>query len=183
MTFGTASTGTAISTLSGAAATNATLAALGGGSIASGGGGMAAGAAALNVVTLGPALLVTGFTVAGQGEKAKTRAREIEALVNVETASMHLTRVKFHAIIARAQELDALLSQLVDRASDALSLLESEGFEPERHATRFQHALLLTLAVRDVAAAHVVDNSNNLNTHATALEIRYRALVKETNDE
>ena len=39
-TFATASTGTAISSLSGAAATNATLAWLGGGSIAAGGGGM-----------------------------------------------------------------------------------------------------------------------------------------------
>lgn len=42
-TFGTASTGTAISTLSGAAATKAALAWLGGGAIAAGGGGTAAG--------------------------------------------------------------------------------------------------------------------------------------------
>ena len=46
-TFGTASTGTAISALSGAAATNAALAWLGGGAIAAGGGGMAAGNALL----------------------------------------------------------------------------------------------------------------------------------------
>jgi len=45
--FGAASTGTAISSLSGAAAWNATLAALGGGSLAAGGGGMALGAAVL----------------------------------------------------------------------------------------------------------------------------------------
>ena len=42
-TFGVASTGTAISALSGAAATNAALAWLGGGALAAGGGGMAAG--------------------------------------------------------------------------------------------------------------------------------------------
>lgn len=42
-TFGTASTGTAISSLSGAAATNAAVAWLGGGAMAAGGGGMAAG--------------------------------------------------------------------------------------------------------------------------------------------
>lgn len=42
-TFGTASTGTAISALSGAAAVNASLAWLGGGTLAAGGGGMAAG--------------------------------------------------------------------------------------------------------------------------------------------
>lgn len=46
-TFGVASTGTSISTLSGAAATNATLAWFGGGSVATGGGGMAAGTVVL----------------------------------------------------------------------------------------------------------------------------------------
>jgi len=46
-TFGTASTGTAISALSGAAATNAALAWLGGGTLVSGGAGMAAGQALL----------------------------------------------------------------------------------------------------------------------------------------
>ena len=46
-TFGTASTGTAISALSGAAATNAALAWLGGGVLAAGGGGMTAGSAFL----------------------------------------------------------------------------------------------------------------------------------------
>ncbi len=67
MAVGTASTGTAISTLSGAAATNATLAALGGGSLAAGGGGMALGAAVLGSATLGVGLLIGGiiFNVAG----------------------------------------------------------------------------------------------------------------------
>lgn len=46
-TFGTAATGTAISALSGVAATNAALAWIGGGAIAVGGGGMAAGSAIL----------------------------------------------------------------------------------------------------------------------------------------
>ncbi len=49
-TFGTASTGTAISSLSGAAATNAATAWLGGGALAAGGGGMAAGAAVLTAI-------------------------------------------------------------------------------------------------------------------------------------
>ena len=58
-TFGTASTGTAISALSGAAATNAALAWLGGGALATGGGGMAAGNALLAMA--GP----IGWTIAG----------------------------------------------------------------------------------------------------------------------
>ena len=58
-TFGTASTGTAISALSGAAATNAALAWLGGGALAVGGGGMAAGNAFLALA--GP----VGWGIAG----------------------------------------------------------------------------------------------------------------------
>ena len=67
MALGTASTGIPISTLSGVAATNATLAALGGGSLAAGGGGMALGSAILGGTTLGVGLLVGGviFNVAG----------------------------------------------------------------------------------------------------------------------
>ena len=58
-TFGVASTGTAISALSGAAATNAALAWLGGGALAAGGGGMAAGEAFLALA--GP----VGWAIAG----------------------------------------------------------------------------------------------------------------------
>jgi len=58
-TLGTASTGTAIGSLSGVAATNATLAWLGGGSIAAGGGGVAAGAA---ILTAGAAVVAIAAT-------------------------------------------------------------------------------------------------------------------------
>ena len=60
-----ASTGTAISALSGAAATNATLAFFGGGSLAAGGLGMAGGTVVLGGLVAGPALLVMGL-VAGK---------------------------------------------------------------------------------------------------------------------
>ncbi|MDM8561046.1 hypothetical protein [Candidatus Parabeggiatoa sp. HSG14] len=56
--FGTAGTGTAIASLSGAAATNATLAVIGGGTLAAGGGGAAAGA---TILTGGAALVVIGI--------------------------------------------------------------------------------------------------------------------------
>ena len=67
MALGTASTGTAIASLSGAAATNATLAALGGGAIAAGGGGVALGTTILGASTLGVGLLVGGiiFNITG----------------------------------------------------------------------------------------------------------------------
>ena len=74
MALGTASTGTAISTLSGAAATNATLAALGGGAISAGGGGMALGTAVLGGATLGVGLLVVGIIFNFTGNKMSDKA-------------------------------------------------------------------------------------------------------------
>ena len=56
----TASTGTAIAGLHGAAAANASLAALGGGSLASGGLGMAGGAVVANVLTFAPVMAISG---------------------------------------------------------------------------------------------------------------------------
>ena len=74
MALGTASTGTAISALSGAAATNATLAALGGGSLAAGGGGIALGTTILGAATLGVGLLVGGVIFSCTGSKLSRKA-------------------------------------------------------------------------------------------------------------
>lgn len=93
MALGTASTGTAISTLSGAAATNAALAALGGGATTVGGGGMALGSAVLGGATLGVGLLVGGviFSVTGSSlsekadeawEQAKKTEKEVNSIVS-----------------------------------------------------------------------------------------------------
>src|SRR5690606_2663934 len=77
-----ASTGTAISTLSGAAATNATLAWLGGGSLAAGGFGMAGGMAVLGGVVAGPILAVGGGMLAARAETAVDDAKRNLAKAN-----------------------------------------------------------------------------------------------------
>lgn len=61
-----ASTGTAIATLSGAAATNATLAFFGGGSIAAGGLGIAGGTAVLGGLVAAPALVILGVVASSK---------------------------------------------------------------------------------------------------------------------
>lgn len=76
MSLAAASTGTAISSLSGVAAYNATLAAIGGGSIASGGFGMAVGAKILGGVVAAPIALAAGFAYASYGAEALKKARE-----------------------------------------------------------------------------------------------------------
>ena len=76
MALGTASTGVAISSLSGVAETNATLAALGGGAIAAGGGGMALGTTILGATTLGAGILVGGIIFNLVGSKVSDKADE-----------------------------------------------------------------------------------------------------------
>ena len=60
--LGSASTGTAIATLSGAAATNATLAWFGGGALAAGGGGMAAGMMTIGGIIALPLIAFSAWT-------------------------------------------------------------------------------------------------------------------------
>ena len=82
-TFGTASTGTAIASLSGAAATNAALAWLGGGTLVAGGGGMAAGNAFLALAgpvgwsIAGALALGGGIFAAYKNKKAAEKAQKI----------------------------------------------------------------------------------------------------------
>ncbi|HDK7156402.1 TPA: hypothetical protein PTV43_003986 [Clostridium botulinum] len=76
-TITVASTGTAMTTLSGAAATNATLAALGGGSLASQGLGMAGGATVLGGLTFAPMVAVGGIMLNSKGNSSLNTAYDI----------------------------------------------------------------------------------------------------------
>ncbi|WP_024796559.1 hypothetical protein [Tomitella biformata] len=181
--FGAASTGTAIAGLSGAAAQSATIAWLGGGALAAGGGGMAVGAVVLNVLMIGPALLVGGFVTKGQGVKAITQAKEFQAKIAVGIAELAATDAKLAAVDDRAEELSSLLQKLTARAVSALDLLESEPFEPQAHAPRFQRTMVLVVAVRDLAATPVIDDSGDLSEESSNLTIKYRAMTEEAEDD
>ena len=84
--LGTASTGTAIASLSGAAFTNALLASFGGGSIASGGLGIAGGTVVLGSIITIPALAVGGYMVNKQVNKAYQDAKECEEKARIAEA-------------------------------------------------------------------------------------------------
>ena len=96
--LGTASTGTAIGSLSGAAATNATLAWLGGGSLASGGLGMAGGYAVLGGFLAGPVLAVGGMILASKAEESKEKAKENVVKAKVAAREMKIAETTTKAI-------------------------------------------------------------------------------------
>lgn len=108
--FGVASTGTAISGLSGAAATNATLAALGGGSLAAGGGGVALGTTLLTGATLGIGLMVGGLFINHAGDKAQA---------NVDEAREEYNKAK-----KLIKEARTILSEIEDAAKNYTKVLK-----------------------------------------------------------
>jgi hypothetical protein len=112
MFFGAASTGTAIATLSGVAATNATLAFLGGGSLAAGGLGMAGGAMVLGGLVAGPALAIMGFIIGAKASENldKARSNYIEAKKAAE--ELNVASLLCNGIRRRAVMFERLLIRL-----------------------------------------------------------------------
>lgn len=111
-TFGVASTGTAIGTLSGVAATNATLAWLGGGSLAAGGFGIAGGTLVLGGLVAGPALAVGGFMLANKAEEALHNAYANKSKAEEEAEKMKLAETVVKAISKRCDEFTNVLWNL-----------------------------------------------------------------------
>lgn len=174
---GVASTGTAISGLSGAAATNATLAWLGGGSIAAGGGGIALGTWILGGITVGPALMIGGFVFAGQGEKALTKARRYEAKINKAIAEIEAISDFLEQVRQRIYELGYLLKSLNERAIDGLDELESlPYFDKNRDADQFQQVALLIKAISEIMKTPVLDSEGQLNPATARITAKYRSL-------
>jgi len=116
-----ASTGTAIGSLSGVAATNATLAWFGGGSLASGGLGMAGGMAVLGGIIAGPVLAVGGMMLASKAEAAKEDAYSNLELAKTAVEEMKLAQVKTEGIGKKVLELGRVLNQLNEQFKHLLN--------------------------------------------------------------
>lgn len=123
-TFGTASTGTAISALSGAAATNAALAWLGGGALAAGGGGMAAGHAFLALAgpigwgVAGTSVIVSVWLVWRKKHKIQESKREEIARMKKWIEALKEIKGKIDAISIKT-------SSLLENLKGALSACEN----------------------------------------------------------
>ena len=137
-----ASTGTTISSLSGAAATNATLAFFGGGSIAAGGGGIAAGTVILGGLVAGPALmvlgLVTGCAAKKNLNKAHTNMAEaVQTAAQLNKAGLQCETIRrrtymFYNLLAR---LDAYFLPLIYKMEN---IVKNEGYDYQKYSKESQ---------------------------------------------
>ena len=156
-TFGTASTGTAISSLSGAAMESASLAWIGGGALSAGGGGMAAGSAVLGLA--GP----IGWTIAAGAAAASLGwfiKKQLELQKDIDECRQYTNRMRREKF-----EIDNLtarinpLLQALTKACEQCDPLRGATFtdlddSPRRRLTILVHqtsslALLLHLNARE----------------------------------
>lgn len=143
-TFGTASTGTAISALSGAAATNAALAWLGGGALAAGGGGMAAGNALLALAgpvgwAIGGIALTSGaLMLRGKNEEIAKKANEETVKIKAKTATLKTAKEEIAKLLTLTQ-------QHADGVNTRLNFLKIDAPNNYQHFNSEQKMELATL--------------------------------------
>ncbi|MBP0447270.1 hypothetical protein J8J14_21080 [Roseomonas sp. SSH11] len=125
---GTASTGTAIASLSGAAATNASLAYLGGGALSAGGAGMTGGMVALGGAFAGPAIAAAGWAAWAAAEKDRSAAEAYSLKVARAVSSLLAAVDDLRVVEQRAAEVAATtaaaaaaVALLTDRVAEHLT--------------------------------------------------------------
>lgn len=146
----TASTGTAISTLSGVAATNATLAWLGGGSLAAGGFGMTGGMIALGGIVAGPALAIGGFMLASKAEEAMTAAHKYCDEVDVAIEKIENGEAVLAGLRENADELANTLNRVVER-------FEAIKVNDDADADAFQQMLTMGKALKSLLDTNIMN--------------------------
>ena len=178
--LGTASTGTAIAGLSGAAAKSATLAWLGGGSLAAGGAGMAGGAAVLGGIAFAPVLLVGGLVMQSKAKDALNDAESNLKEAEFAAEAMKTAGVACRRIRQRAKEVWQVLNTLqCDHLDDALPKLErlvSANADYSSYNDDQKHLVMHTAAV--AKTAHLVSETPLFDEDGVVTKEIRRALKK-----
>lgn len=113
MMFGTASTGTAIAALSGAAKTNATLAWFGGGAKAAGGLGMAGGKLILAGVVVAPIVAVAAVIAGAKGKEKLAEAKKIHAEAEEAVSQMNIMTTGMEGIAKMSDNYSSFILNLI----------------------------------------------------------------------
>ena len=170
MTFAAASTGTAIASLSGVAATNATLAFLGGGSLAAGGLGIAGGTMVLGGLVAGPALAVLGGVMNAKASENLDKAYSNRAKAKAAAEEMNTVTTLCNGISARADMFTALLQRLDTGFSNLVvqleTIVENCGVDYGAYSVENQKTVAMSAAlakaVKTVLDTPILDENGSL---------------------
>lgn len=167
----TASTGTAISSLSGAAASNAVLAWLGGGTLAAGGGGVAAGTVVLSAMTatasIGLAAIAVGTLASRFYARKNTEAEAYLADVKVWAEQVQASWTVLAGVKNRIIELHDLTARLHEKSEDYMNILEelAPNFDPnnEDNVKLFQQCAIMAKSMSELAQTPILDADGNIS--------------------
>jgi hypothetical protein len=123
------------------------------------------------------AVLIGGFVLAGEGEKALTKAREYEAEVNIAIAKIEAAKEFIQQVQRQITELMDLLESLNYLAVIGLDELESlPSFDKNRNATKFQQVALVVKALAEIMKTPILDSEGELNPATATISFKYRTL-------
>jgi hypothetical protein len=182
----TASTGTAIGSLSGAAATNATLAWLGGGSLASGGLGIAGGTAVLGGIVAGPILAVGGMLMASKSEESLDEARSNRNEARAVAEEMESAEVVLRGIDSRVSELSSVLKSVNSYFVEYTEKLESivaNGTDYSKYSQDDKMAVKATFDIantlKNVCDAPLIDENGKVTQKSKEILEKAASVVDE----
>ena len=183
--FCAASTGVAISNLSGAAATNAVLAWLGGGAVAHGGGGMAVGAIVMGGITatatIGVTLLAVGTLASQFYIRKETEAEAYLAEVKEWVAKIEASWSVIAHIKSRVDELHDVTERLLAKSQGLMTQLEEivPIFDNENmeHVKLFQQCAITAKSMSELAQTPILDEEGNINEDVSVIAKRTEKVI------
>ena len=186
--FATASTGTAISSLSGAAASNAVLAWLGGGALAAEGGGVALGTIVMGAITatatVGLAAVAVGTLASRFYAKKNTEAEAYLAEVKLWAEQTQAGWTVLAGVKARINELHDVTAELVERCRTELEKLEMiiPVFDNgnQDHVKTFQQCALLAKSMSELAMTPVLDEEGNISQQSGVIVAKTQKVLNSS---
>lgn len=186
--YATASTGTAISSLHGVAATNATLAWLGGGSIASGHGGVAAGTIVLGglqaAATGAVALVFAGLLASSHYSNKLTKVEKKAAEIATEVKQMESCWPVIDGVIRRTNELISATNQIAARATESLSrllpLVPDFDCNNLYHTQTFQRTALFMKTLIELINTPLLDEKGDVSVNGRKIIESSKKMLKNT---
>ena len=182
-----ASTGTAIASLSGAAATNATLAFFGGGSLAAGGWGMAGGAMVLGGLVAGPALLVMGLVAGKTADKNLDQAKinrleAIQLAEQLDTASKQCEAIRrraymFYNLLVR---LDTYFLPYIYKMED---IVKTEGYDYSSYSPESKKAIAscasIAVSIKSVLDTQMLTDDGLLTDESAGVVVNTEKFINK----